>query len=66
MKIQLIFLDSFESEFKGNTYKIFRFLDTQSLTILSGTNLVGEYKPYKMYNCDVEFRKNKLKVISAS
>lgn len=65
MKINLVFLDSFDSEFKGNNYKIFRFLDPQSLTIISGTNLKGTYEQYKTYNCIIEFNHNKLKVVSA-
>lgn len=64
MKINLVFLDSFDTEFKGNNYKIFRFLDPQSLNILSGTNLKDTYEQYKTYNCIVEFKNNKLKVVS--
>lgn len=66
MKLQLIFLDSFDSEFKGQVYNIARFIDPNTLKILSGTNLKGEFTPYKAYQCVIEFRNNKLKIVSAS
>lgn len=64
MKINLLFLDSFESEFKGKNYKVFRFLDKQSLTILSGTDLKGDFTQFKPYECTIEWKNNKLKVVS--
>lgn len=68
MTFNLLYLDSFDSDFNGNTYKIYQFLDKSSLTVISGTNLdvKGDLVPYKAYNCNVEFRRNKLKVTSIS
>lgn len=68
MKLKLIFLDSFESEYKENRYFISRFIDPSSLTIITGTNLNLSFEPYKVYNCVVEWnsKKGKLKVVEAS
>lgn len=66
MNFNLFYLDSFDTEFKGKTYKIFRFLDVQSLQIISGTDLKGEFEQYKMYKCRVEWKNKKLKVVGAS
>lgn len=65
MELTLIYLDSFESELKGKTYKIFRFLDPNSLTIINGTDLEQSFIPYTSYKCVVEFKNNKLKVIAS-
>lgn len=65
MEFKLIYLECFESEFKGKKYVIYRFLDPNSLNILSGTDLNLSFEPYKVYKCRVEFTHNKLKVISA-
>lgn len=66
MQFNLFFLDSFDSEFKGKTYTIYRFLDVQSLQIISGTNLKGDFEQYKLYKCRIEWNHNKLKVVGAS
>lgn len=65
MELTLIFLDSFESELKGKTYNIFRFLDPNSLTIITGTDLNQSFVPYKEYKCMIEFKNNKLKVVTS-
>lgn len=65
MDLKLMFLDCFDSEFKDKNYKIFRFVDLQSLSIISGTDLEGEFEPYKVYNCHVEWKHNKFKVVAA-
>lgn len=64
MELKLIFLDSFESDYKDKKYKIFRFLDPNSLQFISGTDLNEVFVPYKVYTCLVEFKNNKLKVIT--
>lgn len=64
MELKLIFLDSFESDYKDKKYKIFRFLDPNSLQVISGTDLKEVFVPYKVYTCLVEFKNNKLKVIA--
>lgn len=66
MQLTLLFLDSFESEFKGKTYKVYRFIDPNTLIVINGTDLNDVYVPYKSYKCLVEFKNNKLKVIEAS
>lgn len=66
MQLTLLYLDCFESEFKGKTYKVYRFIDPNTLTIITGTDLNVVYVPYKSYKCLVEFKNNKLKVIEAS
>ena len=63
MHFNLFFLDSFESEFKGKKYEIYRFLDIQSLQIISGTDLKGVFKQYELYKCRVEWKNKKLKVV---
>lgn len=68
MQLNLAFIDSFESEFNGATYKIYQFIDPKSLTIISGTNLElkGKLEQWKIYSCTIDLRRNKLKVISVS
>ena len=69
MKIKLIFLDSFETEFKDSKYLISRFADPSNLDhIICGTNLNLSFIPYKIYNCTIEWNssKNKFKVVEAS
>lgn len=68
MEIKLIFLDSFESEFKEQKYLISRFLDPKTMTILSGTNLNLSFVQYKVYDCVIEWnpRRGKFKVVKAS
>lgn len=67
MKLKLIFLDSFESEFKDTKYLISRFVDPTSLTIITGTNLNLSFEPYHVYECEVEWnsKKGKFKVVKA-
>lgn len=64
MQLKLLFLDCFETEFKGKKYCVYRFLDTNSLQVISGTDLNLKFEPYKAYNCVIEWKNNKLKVTS--
>lgn len=64
MEFKLIFLDSFESDYNDKKYKIFRFLDPNSLQVITGTDFKEVFVPYKVYTCLVEFKNNKLKVIA--
>lgn len=68
MKLKLIFLDSFESEYDGNKYLISRFVDPSSLTVITGVNLNLSFTPYKVYNCLIEWhsKKGKFRVVEAS
>lgn len=65
MNLKLVFLESFENEFKGKKYLIYKFLDPNSLTVLVGTNLKGAFVQYRVYTCSIEYNHNKLKIISA-
>ena len=65
MKINLIFLDSFKSSFKDKEYTIYQFLDSKSLTIISGTDLDLKGKKlevFESYDCKIGLKSGKLKV----
>ena len=68
MKLKLIYLDCYETEFKDEKYTIYRFIEPHSFVVITGTNLNLSFTQYQLYNCVVEWnsRKNKLKVISAT
>lgn len=64
----LIFVDCFDSEFKNNTYKIYQFIDLDSMTVITGTNLnnninLDNYKG-KSIPCELGIKGNKIKVLS--
>ena len=65
MTIKLIFLGSFETEFKGNKYIIYQFLHPNSMSVLSGTNLdlKKELILDSDYNCEIALRSGKIKVV---
>lgn len=57
----LLFVESFDSEFKGNKYVISKFLDTQNLCFLNGTNLNKKnLERGKCYKCTIEPKGKKL------
>lgn len=64
MKLTLMFLESYDFKPKDSDkiIKMFVFVDPQSLTILTGSNLDKTLKKYEMYDCSVELKANKLKV----
>lgn len=64
MKLTLMFLESYDFKPKDSdkVIKMFVFVDPQSLTILTGSNLDKTLKKYDMYDCSVELKANKLKV----
>lgn len=66
MKLTLMFLESYDFKPKDSdkVIKMFVFVDPQSLTILTGSNLDKTLKKYEMYDCSVELKANKLKVKS--
>lgn len=64
MKINLVLLNIFENEFKDNNYTIYQFVDPQSLTIINGSNLKGNFKIGEKYDCLLEIKNGKLKVSS--
>ena len=64
MNISLVLLGSFESELKEKKYKIYQFVDINSLTILNGTDLSDDLEIGKTYKCHVVLKNGKLKVSS--
>lgn len=65
VKLELVYMDCFETEFKDTKYCIYRFLEPQSLNIITGTNLNLSFEQYKHYICIVEWKGKKgLKVTS--
>lgn len=62
MKLKLIYLDCFESRLKDKTYSIYRFLDPNSLQVICGTDLNLSLEQYKLYDCQLVWKSNKLKV----
>ena len=64
MKLELVYLDCFETEFKDQKYRVYRFLEPQSLQVLTGTNLNLSFEQYKHYIAIVEWKNRKLKVTS--
>ena len=69
MQLKLIFVDDYEFEAKdgknaGKKYHIYIFIDPNSLTKITGTDLNMTFEKYKVYGCKVEFNGGKLKVVS--
>lgn len=64
MKLKLIYLDCFESRLKDKTYCVYRFLDPNSLQVICGTDLNLSLEQYKLYDCQMIWKSNKLKVAS--
>ena len=62
MKLKLIYLDCFESRLKDKTYCVYRFLDPNSLQVICGTDLNLSLEQYKLYDCQMIWKSNKLKV----
>lgn len=66
MKINLVFLESFNSSFKNKDYIIYQFLDPKSLTIISGTDLDLKGKSLQVfdsYDVEIGLKSGKLKVL---
>lgn len=59
---KMIFVDTFESDFKGNHYKILRFFDVETLNLYSATNLNLELEKGKFYTCTLDYKKGKIVV----
>lgn len=62
IKRKMIFVDAFESDFKGNHYKISRFVDVETLNLYSATNLNLELEKGKIYACTLDYKNGKLVV----
>lgn len=63
MNVKLVYFGEFESTLNGVTFKIKRFVDPQTLTILYGTNLEETLEEGKMYTCTISIKRNKLVVV---
>lgn len=61
----LLYVDHFTSELKDKKYEIYTFIDTPTLTVVYGTDLQGEFVSGKAYECELELKKGKVKVVSA-
>lgn len=67
MTLSLMFMQMYDFEpkdKKGKVYKMYVFVDPQSLTILTGCDLGKDLKENQLYNCKVELKNNKLKVVA--
>ena len=63
--MELLFVDSFISDFKGRQYEIFTFVDPTSLSIIRGTNIInGTLEKGKIYKCTIGYKNNRLIVES--
>lgn len=62
LKRKMLFVDIFESDFKGNHYKVSRFVDIETLNIYSATNLDLDVEKGKVYICTLDYKKGKLVV----
>lgn len=62
---KMICVSYFENEFKGKDYKIYRFLDKETMNIYSATNIEGDFDIGKEYVCDLAFKRSKIVVTSA-
>lgn len=51
-----------ETEFNGQHYNIYNFVDPKSLQIIRGTNLEVQLKEFESYDCDIRINRGKLKV----
>lgn len=59
--LNLILLDSFISEFKGENYEIFSFVEPNTLQIIRGTNLkYDSIDKGKKYSCKIDYKRGKL------
>lgn len=66
MNCKLVFMESFESNFKDKKYVISSFIEPKTLLVLNGSNLKTE-KPLikgELYDCKIDLKGGKLKVIS--
>lgn len=59
-------IDSFESEFKGKTYVIYRFLDLENMNIYTATNLETVPEIGETYDVEVGLKGKKLVVVSVN
>lgn len=68
MKVKLTFIEAFDSEFQGKSYKIYQFCNPITLDIINGVNISSSLKliPYDVYICTLERKNTKWRVIDIS
>lgn len=74
MKLKLVYVNTFDSEFKDNTYYIYQFVDPQTLSILNYSVSASESSALlnkldtlvigNAYQCTITIKKNKLSICS--
>lgn len=66
--LKLLFIEQFDSEFKGKKYKMFTFVDPNSLTIIYGQDFEFKepLKPGQFYTCSITVKGGKFKVTDIS
>lgn len=64
MNAKLLYVTCFDSEFKGNSFKLYQFFDKYTLQIFYGTNIKGDLKELKEYDCTLVANGKKLKVVA--
>ncbi len=64
LKKKLVFIEQFDSEFKGNKYKLYTFLEPNLLMLIYGTDLKVDDKlvPGTIYDCSLDVKGKKIKV----
>lgn len=68
MQLKLVYLEDFDfvpKDKPDKKHRIYVFLEAQSLQILYGADIKGTFEKYKFYNCEIEYKGGKLKVVSA-
>lgn len=69
MQLKLVYLEDFDfvpKDKPDKKHRIYVFLAPQCLQILYGADIKGTFKKYELYNCEIEYKGGKLKVVSAS
>ena len=67
MQVKLMFLGTYDFSPKDKpekSYKIYQFVDLNSLQVIVGTDLNVKLKEEEYYNCLLELKGNKLRVKS--
>ena len=66
MKVKLTFYDTYDSDFKGTTYKIYQFVNPITFDIINGVDLETSVKLISdtLYKCTIERRGKKWRVTS--
>ena len=69
MQLKLVYFDDYEFSPKDKPdkkYRIYVFLDPKTLQFFKGTDLNGTFEKFKIYDCTMDYKSGKLKVVSVS